>query len=421
MIKDVKLKIKQLIENTNYDIRIIKSARWIDQKCTPDVISIISDCILNFPDCCNTSFTSKEIQISDYSRIWIPTLFKKPETNEPFASSEYDKFFQQPMKLLSYAGILQEIKKNNKNYYKILDKDILEFLSANEKNVIFFMNLYIQKVLKDSNCFNFFEKFLINQNKQNFAILKNSFIEFTIEHTSIGKRVQHINERSTAGKVECSRIFTKVLNILSFCNNALGTKKGSLSKNVITYDMLMYNKENFRDLFSDKPKNQTRKEFILEFNSKINSDLSYYVDRAKKNVKKYNDIFNESKSEIIESKYKDDLGLHMHHIFPQNIFPEISNFTENLIALTPTEHLSYAHPLGKTKEIDINYQYKCIISKISIISKSLKNDNPYNCYNFYNLKKVLSIGLDNEFFLKVNENDFEKLIFLVNEIFDRTI
>ncbi|GAA6857454.1 hypothetical protein AOH221_03340 [Helicobacter pylori] len=35
----------------DYDIRKTQSARWIDQKCTPDVLSVVADCILEFTQC----------------------------------------------------------------------------------------------------------------------------------------------------------------------------------------------------------------------------------------------------------------------------------------------------------------------------------------------------------------------------------
>ena len=59
--------LDEFINVHNYDIRLTKNARWIDQKCTPDVITIISDCILEFLESKNVSeienveFTSMDI------------------------------------------------------------------------------------------------------------------------------------------------------------------------------------------------------------------------------------------------------------------------------------------------------------------------------------------------------------------------
>ena len=40
--------ILKFMDHYNYDIRKSHNARWIDQKCTPDVLCIIADCILEF-------------------------------------------------------------------------------------------------------------------------------------------------------------------------------------------------------------------------------------------------------------------------------------------------------------------------------------------------------------------------------------
>ena len=40
--------IEEFLSERNYDIRISHNARWLDQKCAADVLTIIADCILNF-------------------------------------------------------------------------------------------------------------------------------------------------------------------------------------------------------------------------------------------------------------------------------------------------------------------------------------------------------------------------------------
>lgn len=37
--------IIRFFNDKNFDIRVHHNARWIDQKCTPDVVCIIADCI----------------------------------------------------------------------------------------------------------------------------------------------------------------------------------------------------------------------------------------------------------------------------------------------------------------------------------------------------------------------------------------
>ena len=53
----------------------------------------------------------------------------------------------------------------------------------------------------------------------------------------------------------------------------------------------------------------------------------------------------------------------MHHIFPEADYPEIGSYLENIIALTPTQHLNYAHPNGHTQEIDEQYQHLLLLAK----------------------------------------------------------
>ncbi len=211
-------KIIDFLNSHNYDIRISHNARWIDQKCTPDVISIISDCILEYTNY-NTEveFSVKDIWNSQYARENILAIFSKPDTSSHNAKNEYDKFFGQPIKLLAYSNILIEQRKGNKYIYKISNLDLLYYIMQRDTNALIFLILYIQKVLKDSGIYKAFEIFLQCQNKDSFIKLKDMFINFTINNTPIN------------GKKECGRILTKILNPLAFELQKKGTKKGNIS------------------------------------------------------------------------------------------------------------------------------------------------------------------------------------------------
>lgn len=220
----------------NYDIRISNNARWIDQKCTPDVLCIIADCILDYISSGeNMKFSSKDIWYSKFSKEQVLDIFLKPKIDNPNASNEYDKFFQQPMELLAYSGVMGKERDGNRNIYYVKNKNILTYISFNERKSLNFLTKYIKKVLKDSKIFNFFEKFFNEQDRDSFDDLKNNFVKFTIENTRIN------------GETECRRIFTKVLNPLSFKSKKRGTLNGRLSNLGITFDQLMYNRINFRD------------------------------------------------------------------------------------------------------------------------------------------------------------------------------
>ena len=66
----------------------------------------------------DVEFTSRDIWYSEYSVANIQNIFKKVDVESDSAENEYDKFFQQPMKLLAYAGILSETKKEEKTFIK---------------------------------------------------------------------------------------------------------------------------------------------------------------------------------------------------------------------------------------------------------------------------------------------------------------
>ena len=54
---------EDFLNQYDYDVRKTGDARWIDQKCTYDVVSIIADCINEYVDTTN----SEEFTVSD---IW---------------------------------------------------------------------------------------------------------------------------------------------------------------------------------------------------------------------------------------------------------------------------------------------------------------------------------------------------------------
>ncbi|MFA7110741.1 MAG: restriction endonuclease [Bacilli bacterium] len=398
--------IKEFLSHRDYDLRKSGYGRWIDQKCTPDVITIISDCILSFVlKNASTSFTSRDIWHSDYANKNVLAIFGKPLVEDYSAKNEYDKFFQQPMKLLSYAGILCERKSGNENIYTISNQLLLEYLSIREKNSIIFLNLYIEKVLKDSDHFLSFELFFSDPNRETYSSLKDSFERFTKAYTKI------------TGKTESDRIFTKVLNPLSFSRQTNGTERGRISSNPITLDMLMYNRENFRDINNGKPKGKTRKNYIgttPQLYSKIDAYLNYLSEKAKKYVGEYNKENNNGLSEIdVPNEVRDFApATQKHHIFMKNEFPNLAGLPENIICLTPNQHQAYAHPNNHTSEISKRYQYICLLSKSDTIENSYVHH--LGLYEFDNFLKVLAEGLSDNTYLDVPKNNYSYLKLKIN-------
>lgn len=391
-------KLDSFFDELDYDIRKTRNARWIDQKCTPDVVCIISDCILNYVGTKkNLTFSTKDIWRSEYAKE-ISDIFSKPDLASSNAKNEYDKFFQQPMELLTYSGVLLKEKKGNQNVYFVQHYELLAYIAIRERNALNFLTKYITYVLKDSGLFPYFDTFFNLPNAHEFAHLKNHFEQFTIDNTAINT------------EVECRRIFAKILNPLAFCYKSYGTERGRLSTHKITYDQLMYNRLNFRDLYTNKPKEVTRNEYepTVPERLKLERYWKYNSSKAKNLLRAFNDEFFDKVSEHIDDLANSE-ATHIHHIFPEAIYPVISGLVENLIALTPSQHLNKAHPLSRTQEINKDYQYLLLVSKASKIEENLCQTCIPKIYDFNKLKEVLAVGLDDSRVYDVPDMDFKNL------------
>ncbi len=392
--------IQDFLNTHDYDVRKTHNGRWIDQKCTMDVVCLVADCIIEFtsnkPD---KRFTVNDIWYSDYTVKYVQQIFSKPDPTQK-ASNEYDKYFGQPIKLLDAAGVIHGEKEGQRYTYGIVNQELLEYISFRERNCYNFLCLYIEKALKDCGIYHLFENFFRLQDKNSFKELKDGYTSFTIENTPIN------------GATECGRIFTKVLNPLACKFKKCGTERGHISKNIITQDMIMYNQRNWRDILSEKPKDMTRVDYEVTLpNPNENYMTTYRINRAKKNLRRFNDRYRNGKTEVFDERHIQDLATQMHHIFPVSDFPKIADYLENLIALTPTQHFVYAHPKNNTKYIDREYQYLCLVAKTGTIRENLvMNTGSPVIYDFNLFLKVLSIGLGDDEFYKVPNLDFDTLL-----------
>ncbi len=379
--------IINFLKLSDYNIKKTQNARWIDQKCTPDVLSIVADCILEFTQySIKKSFSVKDIWNNPYTNENVKMIFSRPDLNSNFSKHEYDKFFSQPIKLLAYSGILFETKTGNRNIHTIQNIELLEYLMQRETNALKFLILYIQKVLTDSGIYPLFDNFLQKQDTESFKQLKDGFTHFTINNTAINNAT------------ECFRIFTKIINPLAFYYGKKGTRKGFLSNTIITKDELNYNRINWRDI--GKNKNTTRQEHEL-ISYSIVANSNYFISKAKKVVKQYNDNFNHSFSEVKGNEIVQ--ATQIHHIFPVQDFPLIADYIENLIALTPNQHFIYAHPNNQTRLIDKDFQYICLLAKTNTIFNDTQGVYDLEHYIF-----VLNMGLKTTIFSQVN-NKWELL------------
>ncbi len=399
--------IIQFCSEKDYDLRKSHNGRRIDQKCTPDVIWSVSDFVLDYVDNVKTQFTVKDIWQSEYAKETISETFSKPGTNEKKAENEYDKVFSQPLCMLCYAGVLKDVSTTSRHLYEIENKEVLEYIAKNDTYSLRFLCVYIEKVLKDSNIYHLFDSFFNNQDKTHFNTMKQGFIDFYHDYTQIKK------------EYEPKRIFTKVLNPLAFRLKKKGTEGGHMSTTPITKADMMYNRDNFRDVYKDKPKDMTRSEW-LELNPDIDRRDGYFeqqMSHSKKILKKFIVEFRDNISELtmfIDGQDDTVAPTQIHHIFAKNEFPSIMHYLENLIALTPNQHFGFAHPNNNTQIVDLAAQKVLLIAKTYSIKQNLESDTEEQIYDFANFLTVLSVGLDDRSILDIGENDYTDILHTIN-------
>ncbi|MDT3848504.1 MAG: hypothetical protein RPT12_16440 [Vibrio anguillarum] len=374
-MRKIKESIEAHFDSLNLDLRLNGNGRYFDQKCTLDVLCSVSDVILEMHENGQQTFTVKNVMYSDELNEVMAGHFKKPAISDPGAAREYDKVASMPIKALTQAGVLQETgKSGNATLYRVANEDFLSYIAASERNTLNFVVSYLTKVMRDSGLYPKFEQFFASPNKVNYSDLKESYSSFIINYTKIN------------GVTECNRIFPKVLNPIAFARSSHGSKDGHLSSGPIPYQDLIYNRPNFRDL--NKPKDMPRATFLEQIPEETTTEV-YHVNKAKKSVRRYH----EGKSEV--NRFKELEASHVHHIFPQAVFPELSDTLENLILLTPGQHLAYAHPNGNTQTVSKSYQLVGLLAKLDSIERSVFSqfDEFYSLNEFIN---VVNTGLDSD-------------------------
>jgi len=380
--------ISNYLNQYDLDIRKLGDARFMDQKCTPDVVCFIADCIINLNP--QGEFIVQDVWDMPYFIKSASAIFGKPNPKNEFASSEYDKFIQQPLRMLAYAHVLAIEKRGTKNYYRIANYDILDYIATKERNAYNFLYIYITKVLADSNVLRLFENFKTKckngkVTQQDYKELKDKYTRFIIGNTAIN------------GVVEVYRIFTKIINVYAAENDIRGTEKGRLSKDIISFSDLMYNRKNWRDI--DKAKAQTRQEAATAEEIKQQEDYdAYQVTKAMNLLRKI-----QIESEV-KDQYANGDATQVHHIFPKSEFPEIAHYLENLIKLTATQHYTMAHPGNRTQVVNRDYQLVCLLAKSQTIENSLKKVGE-KYYRKESFIYVVNVGLDVELNMKLSFSD----------------
>lgn len=346
--------ITTYLKQFDLDIRKIGDARFMDQKCTPDVVCFIADCVINTIQP-NQIFVVSDIWNSQYFIKNTRAIFNKPWATDKKAKSEYDKFIQQPLRMLGYAQVLEVTKQGNQNHYRIKNQDILDYISRRERNTYNFLYCYFERVLTDSSIWQYFLEYKNAPSRDSFNELKKRYTRFIIGHTAIN------------GEVEVHRILPKILNIFAVENQLPGSERGQISKYIFTFSDLMYNRKNWRDM--NKDKTITRQEAEMESVDLVQQEAysTYYVQKAIALIHK---IQRESE---VHDQWGNGEATQVHHIFSKALFPEIAHYVENLIKLTATQHYTKAHPNNKTQEVNKDYQLTCLLAKADTIDKSLRS------------------------------------------------
>jgi hypothetical protein len=385
--------INSYLNQFDFDIRKSNDARYVDQKCTPDIVCFLADCILNI-SASHPTFTANDIWQSQYFKHNCRIVFNKPYADDERAKNEYNKWFSQPLKLFHTAGILSADFSTRPTSYSIKNEELLDYISRRERNSYNFLYCFFSKVLKDSGFWKYFEEYL-----QNVGINQSG------AKTELYDRYYRLISGNTPSqsRLDINRMFHKVLNVLA----AEHCVPGSSGNEPRMFSDLMYNRKNWRDL--NKEKSVTRQEAAEErVDEQQEAYNAYYVQKAIALIRKIH-----SESEVHDS-WSNGPATQVHHIFPKSQFPQIAHYVENLILLTATQHNTKAHPKNNTQIVDKDYQLVCLLAKSDTIEQSLRQVGE-KYYRKESFVYVINTGLSCELSTRLSFSEIKsKLIHFYN-------
>lgn len=385
--------INSYLNQFDFDIRKSNDARYVDQKCTPDIVCFLADCILNI-SASHPTFTANDIWQSQYFKHNCRIVFNKPYADDERAKNEYNKWFSQPLKLFHTAGILSADFSTRPTSYSIKNEELLDYISRRERNSYNFLYCFFSKVLKDSGFWKYFEEYL-----QNVGINQSG------AKTELYDRYYRLISGNTPSqsRLDINRMFHKVLNVLA----AEHCVPGSSGNETRMFSDLMYNRKNWRDL--NKEKSVTRQEAAEErVDEQQEAYNAYYVQKAIALIRKIH-----SESEVHDS-WSNGPATQVHHIFPKSQFPQIAHYVENLILLTATQHNTKAHPKNNTQIVDKDYQLVCLLAKSDTIEQSLRQVGE-KYYRKESFVYVINTGLSCELSTRLSFSEIKsKLIHFYN-------
>ena len=384
--------INEYLSQFDLDIRKTHDARFVDQKCTPDIVCFMADCVMNMV-VTKPIFVINDVWETQYFIQNSRVIFNKPWANDKTANNEYNKVLSQPLKLLAYAHILNVEMIDGALTFSIANEDLLDYISRKDRNAYNFLYCYFMKVMADSGFKKYFEEYA-----------KDSVTDPVAARDEIYERYYRFINGNTPShsRLDIRRMFHKVFNVYA----AEQHLRGSNGK-ITYYSDLMYNKKNWRDM--DKDKTVTRQEVMtpnkIEKQEAINT---YYVQKAIALIKKIH-----TTSEVNDS-WSNGEATQVHHIFPKSQFPQIAHYVENLILLTATQHNTKAHPNNKTQQVNKDYQLVCLLAKADTIENSLLRFGE-KYYRKESFVYVINTGLTVEFSTRLSFYDIKtKLIQIYN-------
>ncbi len=384
--------INDYLSQFDFDIRKSHDARYVDQKCTPDIVCFMADCVLNMI-ATKPVFVINDVWETQYFIQNSRVIFNKPWANDEKAYNEYNKVLSQPLKLLAYARILNVETVKGALTFSIANEDLLDYISRKDRNAYNFLYCYFVKVLSDSGFMRYFEEYAEKCIGNPIAARDELYERYY--------RLINGNTPSHS-RLDIRRMFHKVVNVYAAEHHLPGSN-GKLTY----YSDLMYNKKNWRDM--DKDKTVTRQEALspekMEQQEAINT---YYVQKAIALIRKIH-----SGSEVHDN-WSNGEATQVHHIFPKSQFPQIAHYVENLILLTATQHNTKAHPNNKTQLINKDYQLVCLLAKADSIENSLKQfgDKYYRKESFV---FVINTGLTTDFRISLSFDEIKtQLVQLYN-------
>lgn len=325
--------INEYLSQFDLDIRKSHDARYVDQKCTPDIVCFMADCVMNMV-ATKPVFVINDVWGTQYFIQNSRVIFNKPWANDKKAYNEYNKVLSQPLKLLAYAHILNVETVNGSLTFSVANEDLLDYISRKDRNAYNFLYCYFVKVLSDSGFMKYFEEYA--EDSINNPIAARDKIYDRYFRLINGNTPSH-------SRLDIRRMFHKVFNVYAAEHHLYGS-----NGKITYYSDLMYNKKNWRDM--DKDKTVTRQEAITaEKKEKQEAINTYYVQKAIALIRKIQKV-----SEVNDS-WGNGEATQVHHIFPKSQFPQIAHYVENLILLTATQHNTKAHPNNKTQQINKDY------------------------------------------------------------------